>query len=103
MAFTAFLGAGGEGGAVGGASLRAGGAPGEGAEAPPTGREWPPSPLPLAHLYWIASDVVDARNFVMRILTMLNRNTKLIWREGGREGMEEHHEVPGAQRQPHPP
>lgn len=37
---------------------------------------------PVIHLYWIVSDVVDARSFVMRILTMLKRNTKLIWREG---------------------
>lgn len=41
---------------------------------------------PVTYLYWMVSDVVDARNFVIRILTMLNRNTKLIWREEGREG-----------------
>lgn len=35
----------------------------------------------LPYLYWIVSDVVDARNFVIRILTMLNRNTKLIWKK----------------------
>lgn len=40
----------------------------------------------IAHLYWIVSEVVEARNFVIRILTMLNRKIKLIWREGaGRE------------------
>lgn len=49
--------------------------PGQGAQAFP-------------YLYWIVSDVVDARNFVIRILTMLNRNTKLIWKktEWGRHG-----------------
>lgn len=43
----------------------------------------------FSYLYWIVSDVVDARNFVIRIRTMLNRNTKLIWKkaEGTREGM----------------
>lgn len=41
---------------------------------------------PVSYLYWMVSDVVDARSFVMRILTMLNRNTKLIWREGVRGG-----------------
>lgn len=33
---------------------------------------------------------------------MLNRNTKLIWREGGREGKRKGHEVGGAERQPEP-
>lgn len=33
------------------------------------------------YLYWIVSDVVDARNFVIRIRTMLNRNIKLIWKK----------------------
>lgn len=45
---------------------------------------------PSTYLYWIVSDVVDARNFVIRILTMLNRNTKLIWREGAERGKEGH-------------
>lgn len=35
----------------------------------------------FSYLYWIVSDVVDARNFVIRILTMLNRKTKLIWKK----------------------
>lgn len=30
------------------------------------------------YLYWIVSDVVDARSLVMRIRTMLNRKMKLI-------------------------
>lgn len=61
----------------------------------PGGGAWPgwrlPPPLQgvearSAHLYWIVSEVVEARNFVIRILTMLNRKIKLIWREGaGRE------------------
>lgn len=38
----------------------------------------------LPYLYWIVSVVVDARNFVIRILTMLNRKTKLIWKKAGR-------------------
>lgn len=37
------------------------------------------------YLYWIVSEVVDARNFVIRILTMLNRNTKLIWKKVERD------------------
>ena len=48
---------------------------------------------PITYLYWIVSEVVDARNFVIRILTMLNRNTKLIWREKGREGKRKSREV----------
>lgn len=48
---------------------------------------------PITYLYWIVSDVVDARNFVIKILTMLNRNIKLIWREKGREGKRKSHEV----------
>lgn len=35
------------------------------------------------YLYWIVSDVVEARSFVMRIRTMLNRKMKLIWEEQG--------------------
>ncbi len=30
------------------------------------------------YLYWIVSDVVDARSLVIRILTMLKRKMKLI-------------------------
>lgn len=30
------------------------------------------------YLYWIVSDVVEARNLVMRILTMLKRKMKFI-------------------------
>jgi hypothetical protein len=30
------------------------------------------------YLYWIVSDVVEARSLVMRILTMLKRKMKLI-------------------------
>lgn len=41
---------------------------------------------PITYLYWIVSDVVDARSFVIRILTMLNRNTKLIWRRESERG-----------------
>ena len=37
------------------------------------------------YLYWIVSDVVDARNFVIRILTMLKRNIKLIWKKAERD------------------
>lgn len=36
-----------------------------------------------SYLYWIVSDVVEARSFVMRIRTMLNRKMKLIWEEQG--------------------
>lgn len=37
------------------------------------------------YLYWMVSDVVDARNFVIRILTMLKRNIKLIWKKAERD------------------
>jgi len=37
----------------------------------------------MLYLYWIVSDVVEARSFVMRIRTMLNRKIKLIWKEEG--------------------
>lgn len=37
------------------------------------------------YLYWMVSDVVEARSFVIRILTMLNRNTKLIWKKAERD------------------
>lgn len=35
------------------------------------------TPTPM-YLYWIVSDVVEARSLVMRILTMLKRKMKLI-------------------------
>lgn len=37
----------------------------------------PESPQP-GYLYWMVSDVVDARSLVMRMRTMLNRKMKLI-------------------------
>lgn len=36
------------------------------------------------YLYWMVSEVVEARSLVMRILTMLKRNTKLICRKKSR-------------------
>lgn len=62
------------------------------------------------YLYWMVSDVVDARSFVMRMRTMLKRKMKLIcnlthggmawawvcarcWREGGGQGRDS--AVPG--------
>lgn len=35
----------------------------------------------LAYLYCIVSEVVEALSFVIKILTMLNRNTKFIWKK----------------------
>lgn len=35
----------------------------------------------LTHLYWMVSDVVEALSLVMRILTMLKRKTKFIWKK----------------------
>lgn len=97
MAFTAFLG--GEratrqseptpqAGPHSGAISRGKSSPAEDCEALEGSAQIPPSSLPpgvkapILHLYWIVSEVVDARSFVIRILTMLKRNTKLIWREG---------------------
>lgn len=39
----------------------------------------------LTYLYCIVSEVVEALSFVIKILTMLNRNTKFIWKRRKRE------------------
>lgn len=39
----------------------------------------------LTYLYCIVSEVFEALSFVIKILTMLNRNTKLIWKRRKRE------------------
>lgn len=41
--------------------------------------------LKLTYLYWIVSEVVEALSFVIKILTMLNKNTKFIWKRRERE------------------